>query len=89
MLRVNNNFFYPQSYTLPAYFGGVSLTEDNTITEVKAIALSYFLDVSEDWRLIVGDKWERKFLQEVEKSADIFFPDLEVRKTIYLPSFVC
>jgi hypothetical protein len=58
------------------------LTEDNTITEVKAIALSYFLDVSEDWRLIVGDKWERKFLQEVEMSAEVFFPDLEVTKYI-------
>jgi hypothetical protein len=32
-----------QSYTLPAYFGGVTLSEENTITEVKAVALSYFL----------------------------------------------
>ena len=67
-----------QSYTLPAYFGGVSLTEESTITEVKAIALSYFLDVSEDWRAVVGDKWEKKFLENVEKYADIYYPDLEV-----------
>ena len=71
-----------QSYTLPAYFGGVSLTEENTIIDVKAISLSYFLDVSEDWRIITGDKWERKFLEHVEKYADIYYPDLEVRNCL-------
>jgi hypothetical protein len=68
---------------LPAYFGGVSLTEENTIIEVKAIALSYFLDVSEDWRLVVGDKWERKFLEHVEKYAEIYYPDLEVSNNYF------
>jgi len=74
---------FSQSYTLPAYFGGVSLTEENTIIEVKAIALSYFLDVSEDWRLVVGDKWERKFLEHVEKYAEIYYPDLEVSNNYF------
>jgi len=49
------------------------------VTEVKAMALSYFLDVSEEWRIAVGDKWERKFIQDVEKYLYLY-PDLEVRR---------
>jgi hypothetical protein len=79
--------FFPQSYTLPAYFGGVSLSEENTVTEVKAIALSYFLDVSEDWRAVVGDKWEKKFLEDVQKFADTYYPDLEVSRVTRLGEF--
>ena len=63
---------------MPAYFGGVSLSDENAITEVKAVALSYFLDVSEEWRATVGDKWEKKFLENVEKYAPDYYPDLEV-----------
>jgi hypothetical protein len=43
------------------------------------VALSYFLDVTEDWQTLVGDKWEKLLLEDVEKFASHYYPDLEVR----------
>ena len=63
---------------LPAFFGGVSLTEYDMVTSVKALTLSYFLDVSEDWRVEVGDLWERQLLKDVQSKSKVFCPDLEV-----------
>ena len=67
-----------QTYALPAFFGGVSVSDDDTVTEVKAVTLSYFLEVTEDWQAKLGDEWERKFLEDVEKNAALYYPDLEV-----------
>ena len=63
---------------LPAFFGGVSLTDYSTVTGVKAVTTSYFLDVSEDWRFKVGDQWERQLLEDVKNKAVVYCPDLEV-----------
>ena len=71
--------FYFQQYVLPAFFGGEILGDDNTtVTYVEAVSLSYFLDISEDWKILVGDAWEKQLLSDVEKFANSFYPDLEV-----------
>ena len=68
-----------QQFVLPAFFGGEVLGDDDTtVSYVKAVSLSYFLDVSEDWKILVGDAWEKQLLSDVEKFADSFYPDLEV-----------
>ena len=59
------------------------MSDDQTVTYVKAVALSYFLDVTEDWQTLVGDKWEKQFLEDVRKFAEIYYPDLEVRLLVY------
>ena len=59
-----------QQYNLPAYFGGVDMDEIGIVTGVKAVALNYFLDVSEDWLLVAGEAWERKFLNEIDRISD-------------------
>ena len=63
---------------LPAFFGGVSLTDYDTVTRVSAVTTSYFLDVSEDWRAMLGDRWEKQLLEDVQNKAPTFCPDLEV-----------
>jgi predicted RND superfamily exporter protein len=72
----NPNTF--ESYTLPFFFGGITLTEINTVSNVDAIALAYFLDASEDWRLEVGDRWEQKVLDSLLQRRNDIAPDLEV-----------
>ncbi len=74
-------FFDPytfETYTLPAFFGGTELQDEVTVKSVKAVVLSYFLDVSEDWMEPVGDAWERQFLHDVEAKAGLYYPDLTV-----------
>jgi hypothetical protein len=68
-----------QSYTLPVFFGGVTLTDVNTVSDVKAIAVAYFLNVDEEWKEQVGDLWEKGFLNDLQEKAEIYAPDLEVR----------
>ena len=58
------------------------------MTYVKAVSLSYFLDVSEDWKNLVGDEWEKQFLEDVEKFADLYYPDLEVNIPILIYKLV-
>ena len=61
------------------FFGGEVLRDDETtVTYVKAISLSYFLDVSEDWLNLVGNEWENQFLEDVQNFAEMYYPDLEV-----------
>ncbi|XP_040572287.1 patched domain-containing protein 3 isoform X2 [Lepeophtheirus salmonis] len=67
-----------ETYALPIFFGGVSLTDINTIIGVKAVALSYFLDVSEEWRDNLGLRWEKKFLDALREIGPYFAPDLEI-----------
>ena len=74
-------FFDPltfESYILPIFFGGTVLNDDNiTVQSVSAVGLSYFLDVSEEWQITVGDQWERQFLHDVEMYESLY-PDLKV-----------
>ena len=44
--------------------------DETTVTHVKAISLSYFLDCTEEWQRTAGDQWEKQFL-------DISMSDLE------------
>ena len=53
--------------------------DQTTVRYVKAVSLSYFLDVSEDWQGLVGDKWEKQLLEDVQRFAEVYYPDLEVR----------
>ena len=79
-------FFDPYSfetYKLPIFFGGTAVDEDeSTVKSVNAIGLSYFLDVSEDWLSLVGDQWEKQFLNDIEKYQNEYFPDLKVGKFV-------
>jgi len=50
----------------PMYFGGIKLTEDNTIDGVEAVSLVYFLDSQEDWMVERGSAWEASFLAAVQ-----------------------
>ena len=79
MTILNHWYYILQTYILPAFFGGEIVSDDQTVTYVKAVALSYFLDVTEDWQNLVGDKWEKLLLEDVEKLASHYYPDLEVR----------
>ena len=69
-----------QTFPLAAFFGGVTLTDLNTLTDVKSVGLSYFLDQSEEWMVEVGDEWERGFLRDLQTLGKVFAPNLEVRK---------
>jgi hypothetical protein len=40
-----------QQYNLPAYFGGFHISDIGTVEKVEAIALTYFLDQSEEWQV--------------------------------------
>ncbi len=74
-------FFSPytfERFTLPAFFGGVELSDRGTVSGVGAVALAYFLDSSEDWQRRVGDRWEKALLRDVQTLAEVYAPDLEV-----------
>ena len=74
---------------VPAFFGGEVLGDDQTtVRYVKAVSLSYFLDISEDWQALVGDKWEKQFLEDVQRFAEEYYPDLEVTKLIKISALV-
>ena len=55
-----------EQYTLPANLGGVMMDDIGVVDRVEALALSFFLDVSDDWLAKLGDQWERKFLATVD-----------------------
>ena len=55
-----------QGYAFPMYFGGVNVSEINTIESVEAMSLTYFLDAQEDWMVERGSAWEASFLAAVE-----------------------
>jgi len=57
-------------YTLPTYFGGIQEDEFGTVSSVEAVSLVYFLDVSEDWMEEVGGRWERAFLNQMDRFAE-------------------
>ena len=59
------------------------MSEIGTVRNVKAVAISYFLDVSENWRNQVGDNWEKQFLNDIEKFAATYYPDVEVQMSKY------
>ena len=70
---------------LPAFFGGEVLGDDETtVRYVKAVSLSYFLDVSDEWKILVGDAWEKQLLNDVNKFAENYYPDLEVKAVFML-----
>ncbi len=69
---------------MPAFFGGVSLTESGTVSNVGAVALAYFLDSREQWQLDLGTEWEAQFLKDVQALSEIYAPDLEVYKTSHI-----
>lgn len=54
-----------KGYTFPMYFGGIELSEINTIDKAAALSLTYFLDAQEDWQIARGSAWEASFLATV------------------------
>ena len=69
-----------EQHTLPAHMGGVMVT-DGIVDRVQALALSYFVDVSEEWQDMVGEMWERKFLAAMEQANDMF-EDIEIYRYV-------
>jgi len=62
-------WFNPETFepfTFPMFFGGIQLSEYNTIEKVGAVSLAYFLDSSEEWKKERGLLWEDAFLKTVE-----------------------
>ena len=55
-----------KGYTFPMYFGGIELSEINTIDSAAALSLIYFLDAGEDWQVERGSTWEAAFLATVK-----------------------
>lgn len=77
------NPFTFEAITMPAFLGGVEFgEEDHIIGEVKGVALAYFLDVSEEWMVEVGDNWERKLLEQVANLSAIYAPDLQIGRFV-------
>lgn len=75
---------------MPAFLGGVEFgEEDHIIGEVKGVALAYFLDVSEEWMVEVGDNWERKLLEQVANLSAIYAPDLQVSPIVVMRDVTC
>ena len=70
-----------EQYTLPTHMGGFKLSEDGIVDGVEALALSYFLDVTEDWQTNVGEQWERKFLETLENAENIL-EDIKIFKFV-------
>jgi len=70
-----------EQYTLPSHMGGFKLSEDGIVDGVEALALSYFLDVTEDWQTNVGEQWERKFLETLENAENIL-EDIKIFKFV-------
>ena len=70
-----------ESYTLPSYFGGIEVSEIGTVGKVEAVSLNYFLDVTNDWQIAIGDQWERNFLKTLEtKENDLH--DLRITRFV-------
>ena len=62
-------WFNPETFepfTFPMFFGGIHLSEINTIEKVEAVSLAYFLDSSEEWKKDRGLLWEDAFLKTVK-----------------------
>jgi hypothetical protein len=65
--------FHPytfRQYNLPLYFGGLEVNDLGTVAGAEAVALNYFLDISEEWLMPVGDEWEKAFLRAMEAVAE-------------------
>lgn len=70
-----------QQYTLPSYFGGIEVSDIGTVRKVEAVSLNYFLDVTDDWQVSVGDQWERNFLKTLQrKEGDL--TELKITKFV-------
>jgi hypothetical protein len=61
------------------FFGGLTLSDVNTVESVKAVGVAYFLDSADNWKEEVGNKWEKRVLDDVLELKDVYAPDLEVR----------
>ena len=55
-----------KGYAFPMYFGGIELSDVNTIVTAEALSLTYFLDTSEPWMKKRGSAWEASFLAMVK-----------------------
>eukprot|EP00095_Tigriopus_kingsejongensis_P005739 maker-scaffold28_size608977-snap-gene-1.19 protein:Tk05739 transcript:maker-scaffold28_size608977-snap-gene-1.19-mRNA-1 annotation:"AGAP010394-PA" len=78
-------YFNPYDFetvTMAAFLGGVEHGEDHIIKDAKAMSLAYFLDVSEDWMVTVGDDWERQLLEDVSNLSATYAPDLEIGRFV-------
>jgi hypothetical protein len=64
-----------QRYTFPFFTGGVSLSEDSTIVDMKVLALNYFLDSTTEANIMIGSKWEDAFLELIARQN---MPDIEI-----------
>lgn len=74
-------FFDPntfKSYTLPFFFGDVTLSDVNTVESVGAVGIAYFLDSSDSERNELGDRWEKRVLDSLLDLKAVYAPDLEV-----------
>ena len=61
---INPDTFEP--FKFPMFFGGIELSEINTIDNVAAVSLAYFLDSQEEWMKDRGLLWEDAFLETVK-----------------------
>jgi len=64
-------------YDIPFFTGGVSLSEDSTITEMKYLALNYFLTSATDFDVQTGTKWEDAFLTLIR---ELRLPGIEIMR---------
>ena len=55
-----------EPFKFPMFFGGIELSEINTIDKVAAVSLAYFLDSQEKWMKDRGLLWEDAFLETVK-----------------------
>ena len=70
-----------EQFTLPVHMGGFTLSEVGTVDRVEAVALSFFLDVTDDWQDDVGELWERRFLETMTEAQQMF-GDIEIYKFV-------
>ena len=70
-----------EQFTLPVHMGGFTLSEVGTVDKVEAVALSFFLDVTDDWQDDVGEVWERRFLETMTEAQQMF-GDIEIYKFV-------
>ena len=61
---LNPDTFEP--FKFPMFFGGIELSEINTIDKVSAVSLAYFLNSQEEWMKDRGLLWEDAFLETVK-----------------------
>jgi hypothetical protein len=59
-----------QSYLLPAYLGGLVTDDIGQVRSAEAVSLTYFLDLTEPWQILVADQWERKFLSIMDEISE-------------------